>query len=60
MMRVIDRERLAELMEREEDRGVLLTPFQNMVPVCPETTAEDIDHPTQVFRRAVRELAGTR
>lgn len=58
-MRVIGRERLAELMEREEDYGVLLTAFHNMALGCPETTAEDIDHHEQAFRRAVRGLAGT-
>jgi glutamate-1-semialdehyde 2,1-aminomutase len=40
------------------NRGILLTPFHNMALMSPETTAEDVDHHTKVFRQCVQELAG--
>jgi glutamate-1-semialdehyde 2,1-aminomutase len=38
------------------NRGVLVTPFHNMLLASPATTATDADLHTQVFREAVREL----
>jgi glutamate-1-semialdehyde 2,1-aminomutase len=40
------------------NRGILLTPFHNMALIAPDATAADIDYHTQVFREAVRSLAG--
>jgi glutamate-1-semialdehyde 2,1-aminomutase len=40
------------------NRGILLTPFHNMALMSPETTAEDVDHHTKVFRQCVHELVG--
>jgi glutamate-1-semialdehyde 2,1-aminomutase len=40
------------------NRGILMTPFHNMALISPETTAEDIDYHTQVFRESVEELLG--
>lgn len=40
------------------NRGVLLTPFHNMALMSPATNEEDVDKHTDVFRRAVGELAG--
>jgi glutamate-1-semialdehyde 2,1-aminomutase len=40
------------------NRGILLTPFHNMALMSPETTDEDVDHHTKVFRQCVQELAG--
>ena len=38
------------------NRGILLTPFHNMALMCPDTTADDVDRHSVVFRSAVREL----
>jgi glutamate-1-semialdehyde 2,1-aminomutase len=38
------------------NRGILLTPFHNMALIAPETTADDIDYHTAVFREAVEGL----
>ncbi len=38
------------------NRGILLTPFHNMMLVCPETTAEDVDLHNKVFSKFVDEL----
>ncbi len=40
------------------NRGVLLTPFHNMVLMCPQTTAADIDQHTAIFAKAIGELVG--
>ena len=40
------------------NRGVLLTPFHNMALMSPAHREADIDHHTDVFRRAVAELVG--
>src|SRR4051794_3093383 len=39
------------------NRGVLITPFHNMLLACPATTIEDADRHTEVFAEAVAELA---
>ena len=38
------------------NRGILMTPFHNMALISPETTQEDVDHHTRVFREAVKSL----
>lgn len=38
------------------NRGILMTPFHNMALISPETTREDVDHHTKVFREAVQSL----
>lgn len=38
------------------NRGILMTPFHNMALISPETTQEDVDHHTKIFREAVRSL----
>ena len=38
------------------NRGVLVTPFQNMVLIAPTTTTEDVDRLSQVFADAADEL----
>ena len=38
------------------NRGVLLTPFHNMVLMCPTTTTEDVDRHQEVFEAAIKEL----
>jgi glutamate-1-semialdehyde aminotransferase len=40
------------------NRGILLTPFHNMALIAPATTEADVDYHTQVFRDAVKALAG--
>ncbi|WP_285474391.1 transaminase [Actinoplanes sp. NBRC 101535] len=40
------------------NRGVLLTPFHNMVLMCPETSERDVDRHHEVFHAALGELAG--
>jgi glutamate-1-semialdehyde 2,1-aminomutase len=40
------------------NRGILMTPFHNMALISPQTTAEDIDYHTRVFREIVSELVG--
>lgn len=38
------------------NRGILMTPFHNMALISPDTTADDIDYHTQVFREITRTL----
>ena len=38
------------------NRGVLMTPFHNMALMCPETSQEDVDRHTAVFREVVGAL----
>ena len=38
------------------NRGILMTPFHNMALISPETTQEDVDYHTKVFREAVQSL----
>ncbi len=38
------------------NRGILMTPFHNMALVAPQTTEEDIDFHTRVFRESVEAL----
>ncbi len=38
------------------NRGILMTPFHNMALISPETTKEDVDYHTKVFREAVVSL----
>ena len=33
------------------NRGILMTPFHNMALIAPDTTVNDVDYHTQVFRR---------
>jgi glutamate-1-semialdehyde 2,1-aminomutase len=40
------------------NRGILMTPFHNMALISPETTQEDVDYHTKVFRDAVQSLFG--
>jgi len=40
------------------NRGVLITPFHNMVLMCPETTDADVDLHAELFEDAVARLAG--
>jgi glutamate-1-semialdehyde 2,1-aminomutase len=40
------------------NRGVLITPFHNMLLACPATSFEDADRHTQVFGEAVADIAG--
>ena len=40
------------------NRGVLITPFHNMVLMCPATTTDDVDLHGRVFEEAVAALAG--
>jgi glutamate-1-semialdehyde 2,1-aminomutase len=40
------------------NRGVLVTPFHNMVLMCPETTAADVDLHGELFDEAVARLVG--
>ncbi len=40
------------------NRGVLITPFHNMALICPQTTEQDVDLHTGLFREAVQTLAG--
>ena len=39
------------------NRGVLITPFHNMMLVCPQTTMADVDRLLEVFEQALVELA---
>ena len=39
------------------NRGILLTPFHNMALMSPATTEADVDRHSEVFRKAVLELA---
>ena len=38
------------------NRNILLTPFHNMALIAPQTTKEDIDYHTKVFRECVEAL----
>jgi glutamate-1-semialdehyde 2,1-aminomutase len=38
------------------NRGILLTPFHNMALLAADTTLEDVDHHTRVFREALTSL----
>jgi glutamate-1-semialdehyde 2,1-aminomutase len=38
------------------NRGILMTPFHNMALMCPETSRDDVDRHTQVFREVVGAL----
>lgn len=38
------------------NRGVLITPFHNMMLVCPDTTAADVDRLLEAFEACVAEL----
>lgn len=38
------------------NRGILMTPFHNMALISPQTTVEDINRHTEVFREIVRNL----
>jgi glutamate-1-semialdehyde 2,1-aminomutase len=38
------------------NRGILMTPFHNMALIAADTSEEDIDHHTRVFREAVQAL----
>jgi glutamate-1-semialdehyde 2,1-aminomutase len=40
------------------NRGILMTPFHNMALISADTTREDVDHHTEVFRQAVSSLFG--
>jgi glutamate-1-semialdehyde 2,1-aminomutase len=40
------------------NRGILMTPFHNMALISPDTTKEDVDYHTKVFREAVISLFG--
>ncbi|MDU0314461.1 transaminase [Phycicoccus sp. M110.8] len=40
------------------NRGILMTPFHNMALMCPETSREDVDRHTEVFREVVGALYG--
>jgi glutamate-1-semialdehyde 2,1-aminomutase len=40
------------------NRGILMTPFHNMALISPDTTQEDVDYHTKVFREAVVSLFG--
>jgi glutamate-1-semialdehyde 2,1-aminomutase len=40
------------------NRGILMTPFHNMALMCPETSREDVDRHTDVFREVVTALFG--
>lgn len=40
------------------NRGILMTPFHNMALISPQTTVEDIDRHTEVFREIVKNLVG--
>ena len=40
------------------NRGILMTPFHNMALMCPDTTVEDVDRHTAVFREVVGALFG--
>ena len=40
------------------NRGILITPFHNMALMAPETTEDDVDLHTSVFREALAALVG--
>jgi glutamate-1-semialdehyde 2,1-aminomutase len=39
------------------NRGILMTPFHNMALISPDTTREDVNYHTRVFREAVESLS---
>jgi glutamate-1-semialdehyde 2,1-aminomutase len=39
------------------NRGILLTPFHNMALMSPNTTVEDVDLHTRVFREVTETLS---
>lgn len=39
------------------NRGILLTPFHNIALMCPDTTDEDVDAHTAMFRECLAELS---
>jgi glutamate-1-semialdehyde 2,1-aminomutase len=39
------------------NRGVLITPFHNMALMCPDTSPDDVDLHTELFRVAVEDLS---
>ena len=41
------------------NRGVLLTPFHNMMLVCPATTEDDINKLVRVFNECLKALTST-
>ena len=40
------------------NRGVLITPFHNMMLVCPDTTEDDVRLLLRAFNGALSELVG--
>jgi glutamate-1-semialdehyde 2,1-aminomutase len=38
------------------NRGILLTPFHNMALIAPETTNDDVEYHTHIFREAISNL----
>lgn len=38
------------------NRGILMTPFHNMALMCPDTTSDDVDRHTAIFREAAAAL----
>jgi glutamate-1-semialdehyde 2,1-aminomutase len=38
------------------NRGILMTPFHNMALISPDTTREDVEYHTKVFRESVKSL----
>jgi glutamate-1-semialdehyde 2,1-aminomutase len=40
------------------NRGILMTPFHNMALIAPDTTDEDVDFNTRVFRECAAALLG--
>lgn len=38
------------------NRGILMTPFHNMALISPETTEEDVNYHTKIFKEAVQSL----
>ena len=41
------------------NRGVLITPFHNMVLVCPQATPDDVDRHNRVFSECLDEVCGS-
>lgn len=40
------------------NRGILVTPFHNMLLISPETTAEDVDRHTAILAECAGDLTG--
>jgi glutamate-1-semialdehyde 2,1-aminomutase len=40
------------------NRGILMTPFHNMALIAPDTSKDDVDYHTRIFREAVLNLIG--